>query len=76
MNGKTLIVYASRTGINEEASVEIANALKTTSKLDVTIADLKEKCNPITEFQNIIVGAGVRGNSVYDEAVDFLAQKL
>ena len=59
MTGKTLIVYSTRTGINEMAAHAIADALKTTYNMDVTVADLRNGPPDITLFQNIIVGGGV-----------------
>ena len=75
MTGRTLIVYSTKSGINEEAAVEMANVLKTTSSnKDVTVADLREGQPDIAPFQNIIVGGGVRERMVYREAMDFLAR--
>ena len=72
MTGKILIAYSTKSGINEEAAHTIADALKTTYSMDVTVADLKNGPPDITPFQNIIVGGGVKSTSVYNEAVDFL----
>jgi len=74
MAGKTLIVYASKSGANSEAANAIADALKTTYGMDITVADLKNGSPDITPFQNIIVGSGIRATSVYKEAVDFLGR--
>ena len=72
MTGKTLIAYSTKTGINEAAAHVIADALKTTYSMDVTVADLRNGPPDIKPFQNIIVGGGVKSTSVYNEAVDFL----
>ena len=72
MTGKTLIVFSTIRGLNDEAAHVIADVLKTTYNMDVTVADLGKGPPDITPFQNIIVGGGGGGNSVYDEAVDFL----
>jgi uncharacterized protein YegP (UPF0339 family)/menaquinone-dependent protoporphyrinogen IX oxidase len=72
MTGKTLIAYSTKTGINEAAAHAIADALKTTYSMDVTVTDLRNGPPDITPFQNIIVGGGVKSTSVYNEAVDFL----
>jgi uncharacterized protein YegP (UPF0339 family)/menaquinone-dependent protoporphyrinogen IX oxidase len=72
MVGKTLIVFATKTGINEQAAIVIANTLKANFNADVTIKDLKNGSPDITPFQNIIVGGGVQGTKVYDAAVDFM----
>ena len=71
MTGKTLIVFSTIRGLNDEVAHVIADVLKTTYNMDVTVADLRKGPPDITPFQNIIVGGG-GGNSVYNEAVDFL----
>ena len=58
------------------AAHAIADALKTTFIIDVDIADLKDGQPDITPFQNIIVGGGVKGTDVYEEAVDFLEKNF
>lgn len=72
MTGKILIVYSTKSGINEAAAHAIADVLKTTYSMDVTVADLRNGQPDITPFQNIIVGGGVESANVYNEAVDFL----
>ena len=72
MTGKILIAYSTKSGINEAAAHAIADALKTTYSMDVTVADLRNGQPDITPFQNIIVGGGVDSTSVYNEAVNFL----
>ncbi len=72
MTGKTLIAYSTKTGINESAAQTIANTLRTTYSMDVTVVDLKKGQPDIKPFQNIVVGGGVDRTSVYNEAVDFL----
>ncbi len=72
MTKKTLIAYSTKTGINAHAANAIADALKTTYSMDVTVVDLKNGPPDIAPFQNIIVGGGVDRTSVYNEAVDFL----
>ena len=73
MTGKTLIVFSTISGLNEQVAHTIAEALKTTYNMDATLADLRKGPPDITPFQNIIVGGG-GGNSVYNEAVDFMAK--
>ena len=72
MTGKTLIVFSTIRGLNDEAAHVIADVLKATYNTDVTVADLRKGPPDITPFQNIIVGGGGGGNTVYNEAVDFL----
>jgi menaquinone-dependent protoporphyrinogen IX oxidase len=69
---KTLIVYATKTGINREAANIIADTLRTTYNMDVTLSDLKISPLDPMPFQNVIVGSGVEGTTVYSEPVDFL----
>ncbi|MGD0451596.1 MAG: DUF1508 domain-containing protein [Candidatus Bathyarchaeia archaeon] len=76
MTRNTLIAYSTKTGINAQAAYAISEVLKTTYKMDVTIADLQNGPPDITPFQNIIVGGGVKSTNVYDEAVDFLAKNF
>ncbi len=72
MTAKTLIVFSTIRGLNDEVAHVIADVLKTTYNMDVTVADLRKGPPDITPFQNIIVGGGGGGNTVYNEAVDFL----
>ena len=72
MAGKTLIVFSTVRGLNDEAAHIIADVLKATYNMDVTVADLRKGPPDIAPFQNIIVGGGGGGSSVYNEAVDFL----
>ena len=72
MTGKTLIVFSTIRGLNDEVAHVIADVLRTTYNMNVTVADLGKGSPDITPFQNIIVGGGGGGNGVYNEAVDFL----
>ena len=72
MTAKTLIVFSTISGLNDEVAHVIADVLKTTYNMDVTVADLGKGPPDIMPFQNIIVGGGGGGKNVYDEAVDFL----
>lgn len=72
MTAKTLIVFSTISGLNDEVAHIIADMLKTNYNMDVTITDLRKGPPDITPFQNIIVGGGGGGNRVYNEAVDFL----
>ena len=72
MTGKTLIVFSTVRGLNDEVAHVIADVLKATYNMDVTVADLGKGQPDITPFQNIVVGGGGGGKNVYSEAVDFL----
>ena len=70
---KTLIAYETKGGATEESARKIAQVLRTKYQLEVDIVDLKEQKEPsITQYRNIIVGAGVRGGRVYSKALKFL----
>ena len=72
MAAKTLIVFSTIRGLNDEVAHVIADVLKSNYNMDVTVADLEKGPPDITPFQNIIVGGGGGGKNVYNEAVDFL----
>ena len=74
MMEKTLIVFSTKTGINAMVADSIFDVLKASYNMDVTIHDLQNGSPDIAPFQNIIVGGGVKGTNVYDEAVDFLGK--
>ncbi len=76
MTGKTLIVFSTISGLNDEVAHVIADALKSTYNMDTTVADLRQGPPDITPFQNIIVGGGDSGKNVYNEAVDFLEKNF
>jgi uncharacterized protein YegP (UPF0339 family)/menaquinone-dependent protoporphyrinogen IX oxidase len=77
MIGKTLITYATKTGINAQVANIIAEVLKTDyATTDITIIDLKNESPDVTSYKNIIVGGGVDNSKVYDEAVDFLGKNF
>jgi menaquinone-dependent protoporphyrinogen IX oxidase len=48
MNGKTLIVFSTVNGLNDEVAHVVADKLKTTYNKDVTVADLREGPPDIT----------------------------
>ena len=70
---KTLIAYESKGGATEEAARKIAETLRSKFQLEVDLVDLKEqKPQKLAQYQNIIVGGGVRGGRVYGKALKFL----
>ena len=74
--GKILVVYSTKSGINAQAADAISDVLNKTYNMDVTVHDLGNGSPDIMPFQNIIVGGGVKGTNVYDEAVDFLGNNF
>jgi menaquinone-dependent protoporphyrinogen IX oxidase len=75
--GKTLIAYQTKGGATEEAARKIAETLRSKFQLEVDLVDLKEqKPLDLTQYQNVIVGAGVRGGRVYGKTLKFLESDL
>jgi menaquinone-dependent protoporphyrinogen IX oxidase len=74
---KTLIAYQTKGGVTEESARKIADILRSKYQLEVDLVDLKEQKVPdLTEYSNIVVGAGVRGGRVYGKALKFLENDL
>lgn len=74
MEHKTLVAYASKGGASKEVSEIIADVLRDKYKFEVDLLDLRESTAKLQDHVNVVVGAGVRGGKVYDEALDFLKQ--
>ena len=74
MEHKTLIAYASKGGATKEASEIIAEVLREKHKFEVDLVDLRKSSPKLGEYDNIVVGAGVRGEKVYGAALRFLEQ--
>lgn len=70
----TIIAYASKGGATEQAAQAIANVLSDKYKLNVELVNLRKGSPNISPYQNVVVGAGVRGGKVYNEALNFLKQ--
>jgi menaquinone-dependent protoporphyrinogen IX oxidase len=74
---KTLIAYVSKQGATEESARKIAETLRAKFQLEVDLVDLKEQKAPdLAQYQNIVVGGGVRGGRVYGKALKFLENDL
>jgi len=74
---KTLIAYVSKQGATEESARKIAETLRAKFQLEVDLVDLKEQKTPdLAQYQNIVVGGGVRGGRVYGKALKFLENDL
>jgi menaquinone-dependent protoporphyrinogen IX oxidase len=72
VNLKTLVTYASKSGATEQTAIIIAETLKKKCGLEVDLTNLREEKTNILQYDNIVVGAGVRAGKVYGEALDFL----
>jgi len=76
-SGKTLIAYVTKRGATEEAARKIADVLRSRYQLEVDLVDLEEqKVLDLKQYQNIVVGGGVRGGRVYGKALKFLENDL
>ncbi|HYA77535.1 MAG TPA: flavodoxin domain-containing protein [Verrucomicrobiae bacterium] len=74
---KTLIAYQTKGGATEEAAKKIADALREKFQLEVDLVDLKEQKIPdLAQYQNVVIGGGVRGGKVYGKALKFLENDL
>ncbi len=74
---KTLVAYQTKGGATEEAARKIAETLRLKYNIEVDLVDLdEEKIPDLTQYQNIVVGGGVRGGRVYGKALKFLDKDL
>ncbi len=74
---KTLIAYETKGGATGESAQKIAEILRSKYHLDVDLVDLKEqKPTDLTQYQNVVIGGGVRAGKVYDKTLKFLESNL
>jgi menaquinone-dependent protoporphyrinogen oxidase len=71
---KTLVAYASKSGATEQAAKVVADVLKEEPGMEVELSDLRKASPNISQYDNVVVGAGVRAGKVYNEVLDFLKQ--
>ena len=71
---KTLIAYASKSGATEQAAKMIFDVLRDKYGLDVDVVDLRKDSPNIAQYENVVIGAGVRAGKVYGDALRFLRQ--
>jgi menaquinone-dependent protoporphyrinogen IX oxidase len=70
---KTLIAYETKSGATEESAKKIADGLRSMFQLEVDLVDLSEqKVGDLSQYNNVVVGAGVRAGRVYNKALKFL----
>ncbi len=74
MISRTLVAFVSKGGATKEASEIITTVLKEKYELTVDLIDLKKTSPNLEEYNNIVIGAGVRVGKVYDKALKFLKQ--
>ena len=74
---KTLVAYETKGGATEEAARKLADTLRSKYQLEVDLVDLIEQKVPdLTQYQNVVIGGGVRAGKVYDKALKFLENDL
>lgn len=70
---KTLIAYATKGGTTEEYANAIASVLRDEYKMQVDLVDLRKNHDPdLTQYQNVIVGSGVKIKKMHSEGVNFM----
>ncbi len=73
---KMLIAYATKGGTTEEYAKAISSVLTDEFKMHVDLVNLKKARNPdLMQYQNIIVGAGIKMFKMHKEAVQFLEKQ-
>ena len=82
VQNKTVIAYETKGGATEESARKIAEVLRSKYQLEVDLVDLKKQgIKDCSQYQNFVVGGGVRAGKVYDKALkclenDFTRKKL
>lgn len=73
---KTLVAYATRGGTTEDYAKAIESVLTDEFKMQADLVNLKKSRNPdLTQYQNIIVGAGIKMFKMHKEGAEFLEKK-
>ncbi len=73
---KTLIAYATIGGTTEEYAKAINSVLTDEFKMQTDLVNLKKARNPdLKQYQNIIVGAGIKIFRMHKEGAKFLEKK-
>ncbi len=74
---KTLVAYATKGGVTAEYAAAIAAVLQGECGLDVDVVNLEQTpAVDLSSYAHVVVGAGVRMQRVYGEAVRFLARDV
>ncbi len=68
---KTLVAFATKGGTTEDYAKEIAKVLDERG-MNTEIVNLRKISQPISDYDNIVVGTGIRAGRPYNEAVNFL----
>jgi menaquinone-dependent protoporphyrinogen IX oxidase len=79
---KTVIAYETKGGATEQSARKIAEVLRSKYQLEVDLVDLKkQKIQDCAQYQNFVIGGGVRGGKVYEKALkclenDYVGKKV
>lgn len=74
---KTLIVYVTKSGVTEENAKIISDILTKEYNFEVDLINLKISPKPeLSQYENIIIGSGVRMGMWYGKAKKFLKNKF
>ena len=70
---KTLIAYVTKMGVTRESAQKIGEILRSKYSLEVDLVEIQEQESlDLTQYQNIVIGSGVRAGKVYGKALKFL----
>jgi menaquinone-dependent protoporphyrinogen oxidase len=70
---KTLIAYATKSGVTGESANIIANVLREKYGFSVDVVDLKEQPKPeLAKYDNVFIGSGIRMGRWYKRAKNLL----
>ena len=73
---KTLVAYATRGGTTEDYAKAISSVLTDEFNMQADLVNLKKSRNPdLTQYKNIIVGAGIKMFKMHKEGAEFLEKK-
>ncbi len=72
-NQRTLIAYATKSGVTRESAAIIAEVLRGTFHHEVDVVDLKKDPNPpLRDYRNVFIGSGIRMGRWYRRAKKLL----
>jgi menaquinone-dependent protoporphyrinogen IX oxidase len=67
---KTLVAFETKSGATEEYTRRIAEVLGSKFQLEVDLVNLKKQdAKDWSQYQNIVIGGGVRADKVYGKAM-------
>ena len=72
MNNATLIAFATKSGVTEEYASIIADILREKYEFDVDVIKIKSDSLEVSQYNNVIIGSGVRRFRMHKEARNFL----